>query len=480
VLDTVLLLFLQRYGMRKMEMFIISLVAIIGMSFFAELLFAKPDIAGIASGFKPTLPEGALYIAIGIIGATVMPHNLYLHSALVQTRKIDREPSRMRMSLKYNFIDSAIALNLAFLVNASILILAASAFFRNGYFEIADIMDAHKLLHPLLGEKLAPILFAVALIASGQSSTVTGTLAGQIIMEGYIHLRLAMWLRRIITRLLAVVPAFFVVLYYGDEGTGQLLILSQVILSLQLAYAVIPLIHFVSDKKHMGQYTVKLWMQVAAWVIALVIVTFNVKLVVDTVGEWFATLSPNMWWLKGIILIVAVLLILLLLYVTFTPFIKRTMEKPSRLPHGTTPRISDLQPAVYKRVALTVDFSEMDDITISHALSQGSKEAEFILIHIVETAPAILSGEETGDMESGIDMKAMNHYVEILRERGYNAQYKLGYGRRTKGIADIVKETNADLLVMGAHGHRGLKDMVLGETINAVRHLIKVPLLVVK
>jgi manganese transport protein len=187
-----------------------------------------------------------------------------------------------------------------------------------------------------------------------------------------------------------------------------------------------------------------------------------------------------MWWLKAIILLIAAALVVLLLYVTFTPFIKRSMVKPSRLPHGMTPRVSDLQPAVYKRIALTVDFSEMDEVTISHALSQGSKEAEFILIHIVETAPAILSGKETGDMEAGIDMNAMNHYVQLLRERGYNAHYELGYGRRTKGIADIVKETNADLLVMGAHGHRGLKDMVLGETINAVRHLIKVPLLVVK
>jgi manganese transport protein len=409
-----------------------------------------------------------------------MPHNLYLHSALVQTRKIDREPSRMRLSLRYNFIDSAIALNLAFLVNASILILAASAFFRNGYFEVADILDAHKLLQPLLGEKLAPILCAVALIASGQSSTVTGTLAGQIIMEGYIHLRLSMWLRRIITRLLAVVPAFFVVLYYGDAATGKLLILSQVILSLQLAFAVIPLIHFVSDRKFMKEYTVKVWTQIAAWAIALLIVTLNVQLVFDTVREWFTSMGPDMLWLKIIILATAVFLALLLLYVTFMPFIKRSMEKPSRLPHGTTARVSDLQPAVYKRIALTVDFSAMDDVTISHALSQGQKEAEYILIHIVETAPAILSGKETGDMESGIDMDAMNHYVEMLKERGYSAHYELGYGRRSKGIADIVKETHADLLVMGAHGHRGLKDMVLGETINAVRHLIKVPLLVVK
>jgi manganese transport protein len=481
VFDTLLLLFLQRLGMRKMEMFIVSLVMIIGMSFFVELVFAKPDIGGIVSGFRPAIPNSyALYIAIGIIGATVMPHNLYLHSALVQTRKIDREPSRMRMALKYSFIDSAIALNLAFLVNASILILAASTFFRNGYYEIADIMDAHKLLQPLLGEWLAPLLFAIALIASGQSSTITGTLAGQIIMEGYIHLRLAMWLRRIITRLLAVIPAFFVVLYYGDDSTAELLILSQVILSMQLAYAVIPLIHFVSDRKYMGEYTIKLWMKIAAWVIAAIIVTFNVKLVVDKTGEWFETLSPDMWWLKALLLLVALGLCLLLLYVTFSPLVKRFLEKPAKLPHGTKTHLDEITPAVYNRIAVTIDFSEMDQRTISHAISQGNASAEFILIHIVETAPARLAEKETGDLEASADKAAMERYVQLLKDKGYNAEVKLGYGRRAKEIADIVKQTRADLLVMGAHGHSGLKDMLLGETINAVRHLIEVPLLVVK
>jgi manganese transport protein len=481
VLDTLVLLFLQRFGMRKMEMFIVSLVLIIGMSFFVELVFAKPDLGGVVRGFKPAIPgKEALYIAIGIIGATVMPHNLYLHSALVQTRKIDREPLRMRMSLKYNFIDSAIALNMAFLVNASILILAASTFFSNNYFEIKGIIDAHKLLQPLLGEWLAPILFAIALIASGQSSTVTGTLAGQIIMEGYIHLRLPMWLRRLITRMLAVIPAFFVVLYFGENATEQLLILSQVILSLQLAYAVIPLIHFVSDRKYMGEYTVRPVTQIIAWVIAIVIVTFNVILTADTISSWFETLGSEMWWVKVVIILVLAVLAVLLLYVTFSPLIKRSLEKPSRLPHGTTPRLDDFQPAVYNRIAMTVDFSDLDRITINHALSQGNANAQYILIHIVETAPAILSEKETGDLEAGVDMRAMNQYVGMLREKGYNAEYRLGYGRRSKGIAEIVKESKVDLLVMGAHGHSGIKDMFLGETINAVRHLIEVPLLVVK
>ena len=248
VLDTFLLLFLINKGIRKMEAFIITLIAVIGISFFMEMLLAKPDFVDIASGLIPSIPNSAaLYIAIGIIGATVMPHNLYLHSSLVQTRKFDRTQKGIKQALKYNFIDSVVALNLAFLVNAAILILAAATFFNNGMFEIAEIQDAHKLLEPLLGSKWAPILFALALIAAGQSSTITGTLAGQIVMEGYLNLRIQPWVRRIITRLLAIIPAILTVVILGEGATGKLLVLSQVVLSLQLGFAIIPLIHFVSQ-----------------------------------------------------------------------------------------------------------------------------------------------------------------------------------------------------------------------------------------
>ncbi|MBP6731976.1 MAG: Nramp family divalent metal transporter, partial [Chitinophagales bacterium] len=203
ILDTFLILYLQKKGMRYMEAFIFSLVGIIGLSFFIELAFARPNVGEMVTGFIPGLQDsGALYIAIGIIGATVMPHNLYLHSSLVQTRRNSKDDAGIFTALKFNFIDSAIALNLAFFVNASILILAATVFFKNGYHNIVEIQDAHSMLQPLLGEKLAPILFAVALIASGQSSTITGTLAGQIVMEGYLDLRIAPWLRRLITRLI--------------------------------------------------------------------------------------------------------------------------------------------------------------------------------------------------------------------------------------------------------------------------------------
>ncbi|MBI2271359.1 MAG: Nramp family divalent metal transporter, partial [Bacteroidetes bacterium] len=217
VLDTFLLLFLINFGIRKIEAFILSLVAIIGLSFFAEMLFAQPDLAEIATGFIPYLPDSnALYIAIGIIGATVMPHNLYLHSSLVQTRAFSRNTASIKQAIKFNIVDSTIALNMAFFVNAAILILAASAFYRNGLFGVSEIQDAHKFLEPMLGTRWAPVLFAVALIAAGQSSTITGTLAGQIIMEGYLNLRIQPWMRRLLTRLIAIVPAFIVIYLNGE------------------------------------------------------------------------------------------------------------------------------------------------------------------------------------------------------------------------------------------------------------------------
>ena len=253
VLDTFLLLFLQRMGMRVMEAFIIGLVAVIGVSFLIEILLAKPDMAEVATGLIPSLPNNeALYIAIGIIGATVMPHNLYLHSSLVQTRKIKRDEKSISYALKMSVVDSTIALNLAFLVNAAILVLAAATFFKTGRTEVAQLEEAHQLLSPLLGNNMASTLFAIALIAAGQSSTVTGTLAGQIVMEGYLRLRINPLLRRLVTRLIAIIPALIVISIYGDKELDALLIFSQVILSLQFGFAVIPLIHFVSDKKNDG------------------------------------------------------------------------------------------------------------------------------------------------------------------------------------------------------------------------------------
>src|ERR1019366_6352980 len=278
VLDTFLLLYLQRLGMRKMEIFIITLVAIIAGAFLIQMIIAKPDLSEIATGFVPHIPNNeALYIAIGIIGATVMPHNLYLHSALVQTRKIERTENGIRQAIKYNRIDSAVALNLAFFVNAAILIVAAAVFFKTGNSQVAEIHEAYRLLPNFLGN-VAPKLFAIALIAAGQSSTITGTLAGQIVMEGYLSLRINPWLRRLITRLLAIIPALIVIIIYGDQQVDSLLILSQVILSLQLGFAIIPLIHFVSDKSKMGSFVIKSPTKIIAWLIAAVLIWLNVQM----------------------------------------------------------------------------------------------------------------------------------------------------------------------------------------------------------
>lgn len=231
VLDTLLLLVLMNFGVRKLEAFILSLIFVIGASFFFEMIFSKPVVGDLMTGFIPSLPgPGALYIAIGIIGATVMPHNLYLHSALVQSRQIEKEDKSIKEAIRFNFINSAIALNMAFFVNAAILVLAAATFYSAGMFNVSEINDAYQFLEPLLGNRWAPILFAVALIAAGQSSTITGTLAGQVVMEGYLNLRIQPWIRRLITRSIAIIPAFFSILYFGNQASGQLLILSQVIL----------------------------------------------------------------------------------------------------------------------------------------------------------------------------------------------------------------------------------------------------------
>lgn len=328
--DSFLLLFLINKGIRKMEAFIIALVVVIGISFVFEMVFAQPNVVKIMYGLIPTVPNSAaLYIAIGIIGATVMPHNLYLHSSLVQTRKIDRTTTGIKQALKYNFFDALIALNLAFFVNAAILILAAATFFQNGLYQVTEIQDAHKFMEPLLG-KWAPILFAIALIAAGQSSTITGTLAGQIIMEGYLNLKIKPWLRRIITRLIAIVPAVIVILIFGESVTGKLLIFSQVVLSLQLGFAIIPLIHFVSDKSKMKGFAISKLTQVVSWLVALIIVSLNAKLVFDEINDWLRNAqNPVILWLT--VVPMAVGFLMLLLYILLNPFYINWIAKKTKL-----------------------------------------------------------------------------------------------------------------------------------------------------
>jgi manganese transport protein len=289
-LDVLAILYLQHRGFRYLEAVVVSLIATIGVCYLAEIVMVKPDFAGIARGFVPTSalltnPE-MLYIAISILGATVMPHNLYLHSSLVQTRAIDRTRSGLRTALRFNFIDSTLALNFAFFINAAILVMAAATFYRHGLREVAEIQDAYRTLTPLLGTPVASVLFALALLCSGQNSTLTGTLAGQIVMEGFLNIRLAPWLRRLITRLLAIVPAIITVALYGTRGTAKLLILSQVILSLQLSFAVFPLVKFTGDRTKMGEFASPRWLKALAWLVAWVILALNVYLLLLTFRGW--------------------------------------------------------------------------------------------------------------------------------------------------------------------------------------------------
>jgi manganese transport protein len=481
VLDTFLLLFLINKGMRKMEAFIIALVAIIGFSFIFEMIFAQPEMAKVAAGLIPTLPsQAALYIAIGIIGATVMPHNLYLHSSLVQTRKFDRSKAGIIQALKYNFIDSTIALNLAFFVNAAILILAAATFYKNGMFEVAEIQDAHQFLAPLLGTKWAPILFAVALIAAGQSSTITGTLAGQIVMEGYLNLRIQPWVRRIITRLIAIVPAVIVILVYGESVTGKMLIFSQVVLSLQLGFAIIPLIHFVSDKSKMKGFAISKITQIASWIVALIIVSLNAKLVFDEINGWLETSeNPIILWFTVVPL--AVCFLILLLYIVFKPFIskyKNYVENHS--PHHIELKLETTKSYTKKHIAISVDFSSADEKAIQHAIDLGGSEAHYTIIHVVETVGALIYGNKVSDHETSIDEALLNNYFELLSSKGYSVKTKLGFGKPGKIISKIINEGNFDLLIMGTHGHTGLKDLLFGTTVDNVRHKIAIPLFIVK
>jgi len=289
--DVLLLLALQHRVVRVLEALVITLIATVGLCFLFEIILARPDMAAVAKGFLPTrgvvVDREMLYVAIGILGATVMPHNLYLHSSIVQTRRYEETAAGKREAVRFAFLDSTIALSFAFFVNAAILIVASATFHTSGHAEVAEIQDAFKLLTPLLGAG-ASAAFALALLASGQNSTLTGTLAGQIVMEGFLNIRLRPWLRRLITRMIAIVPAALVAIFYGEGGTAKLLILSQVILSLQLSFAVVPLVVFTSDRAKMGSFANPGWLKVIAWTTAVVIAALNAWLLVQTLRAWMA------------------------------------------------------------------------------------------------------------------------------------------------------------------------------------------------
>ena len=477
IFDTFLLLYLQKLGIRKMEAFIIALIAIIFISFGIELFLVKPSVSEIFSGLKPSLPDSnALYIAIGIIGATVMPHNLYLHSALVQTRNIGDDETSKRKAIKWNFIDSTIALNLALFVNAAILILAATVFHKTGRTDINSIETAHELLTPLVGS-IAPILFAIALIAAGQSSTVTGTLAGQIVMEGYLQIRMNPWLRRVITRAVAVVPAYITILFAGENKMTELLIFSQVVLSLQLAFAIIPLIFAVSNKRKMKQFVIKPWLIALSVLITSVILYLNFKMLMSKANELLQSTTNH--WVHLSVYIGLVFFAILLIITIIYPFISKKMEDRMSGIHKQL-SFNEVEIKMYNKIAIALDFSETDNIIISNALKYLNHGAELILIHVIESAGAKILGQNINDGETQHDKEQLEIYCNQLIEKGYQASFELGFRNRTKEITRICNERKADLLILGAHGHKGFLDLLYGQTIESVRHAVKIPVLIVK
>ncbi|MGO9572295.1 MAG: Nramp family divalent metal transporter [Desulfomonilaceae bacterium] len=483
--DALLFLAIQSLGVRKFESFILSLIMIIGLCFVFEIYWSGPHWGQVATGFVPRIPEGALYIVVGIIGATVMPHNLYLHSALVQSRAYDTSPEGKRQACRFNLIDSAVALNVAFFVNAAILIVSAAAFHGKGT-EVTELQQAHSLLSPMLGTALAGILFAIGLICSGQASTITGTLAGQIVMEGYLHFKIRPFLRRLVTRLLAIVPTVLTVLLAGDEGSYKLLILSQVILSLQLSFAMIPLIHFTNDKGIMGEFVNGAWAKILSWAVALGILGLNIKLVNDQIAEWIES-SPAPAWIWATVVPPLCLLGLFLLYISVRPFIR--LPEKGRIPGWR--RLShlirakedslDLDVPRYKRVGVAVAHTDVDKKVLSHALPLARQhDAILCLFHVVEGAGGVVFGPDAYDTEAREDEQYLNQLAVSLGHKGVEVEIFLGFGDVAKEIIRMVQEQQIDILVMGGHGHRGLGDIIFGSTIEPVRHGLEIPVVVIR
>jgi manganese transport protein len=486
-LDTFLLLLMSSAGIRKLESVVLAMVGTIGAAFIIEIILGQPDWQGIIQGFVPSIPDSAaLFIAIGILGATVMPHNLYLHSSLVQTRKIGTTRKDIRDAIRFNNLDSAVALNLAFLVNAAIMIVAAAVFYRNGFFAVAEIQDAHRLLAPILGVSIAPAVFAIALLASGQSSTITGTLAGQIVMEGYLNLRIPPWLRRIITRSLAIIPAVIVITVNGEHATSAMLVLSQVILSLQLPFAIIPLIHAVADRKRMGEFSIARGVQALAWLVAAVIVGLNMKLIADQLANWFHSVGKNAWILQIIVIPILVLLGVLLLYITFHPWLRDhisfiRLQRPVGVHQEVVISVPALaKPDPYKRVAVALDFSGNEEKLLAESLRFVDRDkTEVTLMHVVESPVARSFGAEGEDLETFADQGRLERLAGMLKESGISTDWRMGAGEPSSELARMINTINADIVVLGSHGHTGVSDLIHGTVISNLRHRVKASVMIV-
>ncbi len=486
--DTFVLLWLQRWGMRTMEAMILALVATIGACFLAQIFLARPDMLAVVGGLRPTLPTGSLLVAIGILGATVMPHNLYLHSALVQSRRIKPDEASKATACRFNLIDSVLALNAAFFVNAAILVLSAAVFYRHGI-EVASIEDAYKLLPSFLGTA-APILFGVALLCAGQSSTLTGTLAGQIVMEGYLHLKIPSWLRRLVTRSLALVPAVVVISVAGEGSTQRLLVLSQVILSLQLSFAVVPLIHFTSDRRNMGAFATPLWAQGLAWITAAVIVGLNGWLVFDKIVEWVQLTAesgrslgpiPLSWLVAAGLFGLAGSVVGLLGWVTIKPWV-RPSPPWVPMPSVQLDWVDALRSRPLETIGVALEHNQADAEILSRALSLARPgETRFVILHVVDTPLTRIYGAETADRETGADRRYLADVTGALTDLGFEARPVLLHGTDRAGqIVGQIRREPVDLLVVGSHGHGLVRDLLLGQTVDRVRHGLDVPMLIAR
>ena len=481
--DTLLLLWFSRLGIRVIESFILSLITVIAICFLVEISWAGwPAFTDLAHGLVPHLSGRTLYLAIGILGATVMPHNLYLHSALVQTRRIGASNTAKRAACGFNLMDSTIALNGALLVNAAILVLAVMVFYKRGLV-VTEIQQANQLLSPLLGTAVASVLFGLALLCSGQSSTLTGTMAGQIVMEGFLNLRMRPWLRRLVTRTIAIIPAAFTVYFAGAHGTYRLLILSQVILNMQLPFAVIPLIQFTGSKERMGEFANRVWVQVLAWGAAALILSLDIWLVALTIRDWLQAAGPWRAWLEVALVPILAGIALLLCWIAFQPLLPAWLRRVGRAPIELPQQVAiDLPSPNYSKILVPLDHTNKDRDAIAHAAAMAKQHgATLYLLHVEEGVTSQVYGSEASTVEVEEGEKYLRQIASQLEQQHVSVRTMVRHARNPmKEIVRYAEELKPDLVVMGAHGHHGLKDIVFGTTINAVRHKLNAPLLVVR
>jgi manganese transport protein len=476
--DTLLLLWFQSFGIRTIEAFVLALITIIAACFCIEIFWAKPSISEMLTGLAPRLDRSTLYVAVTILGATVMPHNLYLHSALVQTRSIGHTPAAKRTACKYNLIDSVVALNGALLVNAAILVMSAAVFFKNGIV-VTDIKEAHVLLAPLLGTGLAGVMFAVALLASGQSSTLTGTMAGQVVMEGFLDFRMRPWLRRLITRSLAIIPAAITIYIAGERATLPLLLLSQAVLSLQLPFAIVPLIQFTGDKARMGEFANRSWVRVLAWVTAVVIIGLNAMLAKETIGQW---LDASGSWRPVVFAVTMPLsagLVGLLGYILLAPSIGRARAGRASV---VLPDTTAAEAPSYQRILVPLDHTALDRLAVGHAAAMAKQHgATVYLLHVEEGVTSQIYGAAASTAEVEAGEAYLERISQGLRNQGLTVVTSISHSSSPKReIVRYARQIRPDLVIMGAHGHGGFKDLILGNTINPVRHDLDVPMLIVR